>query len=307
MTAKKSFDVTQSEFFPEEGQVYPLEDLHGLTDNDLVSVISTGILTRPLIRDQVREVLKTRTVKDEKTEVVKLEYVYDNSVIVSALSAAIKKVLLLECAKSIDSAIHFTTYRGRVCLTKEPTNEADKPFTMSDEKHICISGILNESRMKFLMFSVNNGKITKDDVSTLDGVRLAVMVIESVGLSVFRQMIVNESNLSSNLSDRMKAFIADFNPSEPRPIVLVMNELKADAAKEELRLKNEKEGIAGDEKDYERMPKADYLADIKELAIHIKNEAKAQDIVTSTRSRMLIPNICFALMERFKRVENLND
>lgn len=288
MAANKSNDVSRSEYVPSD-EVFPLEDLHGLTDNDLVSVIMSGILSRPLIRSQVNEVLKTRSVTNDDG-CVKLEYVYSESVVLSALSAAIKKVLLLECAKATDSAIHFTTYRGRICLTKEPTNEDDKPFTKSDEKHVCISGVIAKSRIKFIRFNIRDGKISKDDINTLDGIRLAVMVIESIGLSVFRQMIVSEANLSSNLSDEMKVFIRDFNPSAPRPIVLVLNELKADAEKA----------------DGKRMSKEDYLADIHELAIHIKNEAKAKEIVTSTRSRLLVPNICFALMERFKRVEKFD-
>ena len=289
MTAKKSDDVTKSEYVSQNVEVYPLEDLHGLTDNDLLSVITSGILTRALIREQVNEVLKTKSVTN-KDGSVKLEYVYSESVIMSALSAAIKKVLLLECSKATDSAIHFTTYRGRICLTKEPTNEDDSPFAKSDEKHVCISGVIAKSRLKFIRFNIKDGKISKDDINTLDGIRLAVMVVESVGLSVFRQMIVSQANLSSNLSDEMKAFVKDFNPTSPRPIVLVLNELKADA----------------DKADDERMSRDDYLADIHELAVHIKNEAKKADIVTTTRSRMLVPNICFALMERFKRRENFD-
>ena len=289
MTAKKSDDVTTSEHIPQTVEVYPLEDLHGLTDNDLLSVVTSGILTRPLIREQVNEVLKTKSVTNDDGS-ISLVYVYDESVIMSALSAAIKKVLLLECSKATDSAIHFTTYRGRICLTKEPTNEDDSPFTKSNDKHVCISGVIAKSRMKFIKFNVNDGKISKDDINTLDGIRLSVMIVESVGLSVFRQMITSKANLSSNLSEEMKMFVRDFNPTTPRPIVLVFNELKADA----------------DKADDKRMSKEDYLADIHELAIHIKNEAKSQDIVTSTRSRMLVPNICFALMERFKRKENFD-
>ena len=289
MTANKSKDVTESEYVSLSEKVYPLEDLHGLTDNDLLSVVMSGILSRPLIRSQVNEVLRARSVTNEDGG-IGFEYEYSESVIMSALSAAIKKVLLLECSKSTDSAIHFTNYRGRICLTKEPTNEDDKPFAKSDEKHVCISGVLAKSRIKFIRFNVKDGKISKDDINTLDGIRLAVMIVESIGLSVFRQMIVSEANLSSNLSEEMKVFVRDFTPTSPRPIVLVFNELKADAEKT----------------DDQRMPKADYLADIHELAIHIKNEAKAKDIVTSTRSRLLVPNICFALMERFKRKENFD-
>ena len=210
MATKKSDDVTVSEYVPQIEEVYPLEDLHGLTDNDLLTVVTSGILSRHLIREQVNEVLRTKSVTD-KDGSVKLEYVYDESVIMSALSAAIKKVLLLECSKAADSSIHFTTYRGRICLTKEPTNEDDSPFKKSNDKHVCISGVIAKSRMKFIKFNIKDGKISKEDINTLDGIRLSVMIIESVGLSVFRQMIVSEANLSSNLSDNMKAFIKDFN------------------------------------------------------------------------------------------------
>lgn len=285
-TKNVSEDVTSSEFIPQPESLTNA-DLRGLTNDDLLSVVVSGILSRPGIRGQVNEVLKTKNVVEDNNIVPK--FVYPHSVIMSALSAAIKKVLLLECLKRTESAIYFTTYRGRICLTKQPTNEDDTPFTKSDEKHVCMTGVIAGSRLKFIRFNVKDGKLSKEDINNLDGIRLAVMIVESIGLTVFRQMIVSEANLSSNLSDKMKVFVNDFTATSPRPIVLILNELEADAKKA----------------DDKRMPREDYLADIHELAMHIKNEAKKAEIVTSTRSRMLVPNISFALMERFKRVERL--
>lgn len=296
MVTTKSNDVSASEFVPTE-EVKTSSDLNGLTDSDLLSTVVSGILSRPLIREQVNEVLRQKSVKNKNGDVQEV-FVHSESVILAALSSTIKKVLLLECMKKTDSCLRFTTYRGRICLSKVATNEPDSSFTKSEDKHICITGVIAKSRLNFIPFNVKEGKLTKEDINTLDGIKLAVMVVEAVGLTVFRQQIVSESNLSSNLTEGMKAFINGFKPESPRPLVLIYDDLVKDKSKD----------------DSEKMCKQDYLDSIHTLAVYIKNQAiqadkkveeKDKKLVASTRSRMLIPNISFALMEKFGRVERL--
>lgn len=298
----KSEDVTRSEFVPVESE-FITEQVQNLTDKDLFSVVIQGILTRPLIRMQVSEVLSCVVVDtlDEHGKIVKdsegkvcthEEFKYPNEVITSALTNAIVKSLVLEMNKSRTNSMKFTSLLGRICLCKVDTLEeresgqnfrhcklSDKPFIHSD-------GIINGIKYTFVNFSIDNGVLDKDTVVGLRGIELANMIISSVGIIKFKNAIGSSNTNAGLLTDKMKTFIKEYKKSSNRSITRTIKALEDD-------LKNKVQDRASDE---------DYLADIKEVARQIKIDMKNAKLVANTRSKSLIPNIEIALMERFDRV-----
>lgn len=298
----KSEDVTRSEFVPVESE-FITEQVQNLTDKDLFSVVIQGILTRPLIRMQVSEVLScvVANTKDEDGNVktdsegkvcTHEEFKYPNEVIRSALSNAIVKALVLEMNKHRTNSMVFTSLEGRICLCKADTtekrnsgenfrryNNSDKPFIHSD-------GIINGMKYTFVNFSLSNGVLDKDTVVGLRGIELANMIISSVGLIRIKNAIGSTTTNAGILTDKMKAYIREYKKSSNRSITRTIRDLEED-------LKRKVEDRASD---------AEYLADIKEVAKQIKNDMKAEKLIENTRSKSLIPNIETELMVRFNRI-----
>lgn len=304
----KSEDVTHSEFIPQTEPVYITEQVKSLTEKDLYSVIIQGILSRPLIRSQVSEVLSSVVVNtvDEKGNVVKddegkvcthEEFKYPSDVIKAALTNAIVKSLVLEMNKKRTNSMLFTSLKGYICLCKSDTTEARvsgenfKECNNSEKPYIYADGIINGIKYTFVRFLLNNGVLDKDTVVSLKGIELANMVISSVGLIGFKNAIGSSNSNAGILTDKMKAFIREYVKSSNRSITRTIQALEAD-------LKNKVEDRATD---------SEYLADIKEVARQLKDDMKAAKLIENTRSKSLIPNIEAELMVRFNRiVENPN-
>lgn len=287
MSGIVSNDVSQSEFTENKSNVIPVSQLNNADDADLLTVVINGILSRPLIREQVNEVLAS-TSKQKGDKVVEV-FQYPTSLIVTALSSAIKKVLILDMNKVKTNSMFFPSLNGKICLLKSSTDEKDTGFTKSKEEHIYAGGVFAGNRYKFLDFSLTNGRLCKDTLTTLKGTKLAVMIIESVGITSFKIKLANAGNVTSTLDESCKDFIRDFTTETPRYVSLMISEMEEDK-----------------KRDKRELSKEAYMSNIKELAYIIKDELKKSEKLTNTRSKTIIPSICFVLMERFGRKESFD-
>lgn len=209
----------------------------------------------------------------------KEDYVYSEALRVTTMSNVVVKAIVSALNDRQTNSIYVPSLCGKMCVFKEVTNEEDTDFirALPSSPAIFSEGVESGVKYTFINFNLKDGKLTKEQLTGIQGYKLGSLIHDTIGFDRFYHMVLNSSNVVSTLSEELVKFIKEYEP-EDFGVIDVLDNLKASKY--------------GDK----RFDNA-----ISYVAKQIKVDAKAAKVISigESRSKNLVTLIEFKLKELY--------
>lgn len=267
---------------------------HEIKNTDSLSLIELSISAmskRPNYRSAFMESAKKAQIlqydKDgkpvldaKKKHETKEDYLFSDTLRVTTMCNIVVKSIVSALNDKQTNSIYVPSLCGKMCVFKETTEEPNTEFirALPNNPSLFSEGIKDGIKYTFINFNLKDGKLTKEQLTGIQGYKLGTLIYDTIGYDRFYHMVLNSSNAVSTLSETLVKYIESYEPSD-FGVIGVLNNLK--------------ESVYCDDS---------YNNAVAYVAKQIKSDAKVDKKITvgESRSKNLVTLIEHKLKEMYK-------